>query len=183
MTKLIHGLLAGTLLAGAAGCSVVLPTYEQPAGDPRAKVRVIYSGGGAKFHPGKDCQIGRNKFGLDVMGARIPGFGNQRKLGMPLPPDGGFYDEVYVRAGEPLTAHYVHRAETSRGIEECAVPWFTFVPEENANYEMAFSIRRNVLGRLQGCDASLARIVAAGPGAYRREAMAMRSPAAVRCSK
>ena len=156
------------------GCSAILPTYQEPSEGPRAKVRMIYGGATAKFFPGRDCEPAGNDPGLDVAGARLPIPGTGRKLNMPEPPAGRHFDEVFVRAGEPLTVRLVRRDETQRGSEICATPPFTFVPEADANYEITFTVVRE----FTVCESSLARLVEDQPGNYRREPMSPRAPAA-----
>ena len=155
------------------GCSAILPTYQEPSEGRRAKVRMIYGGATAKFFPGRDCEPAGNDPGLDVAGARLPIPGTGRKLNMPEPPAGRHFDEVFVRAGEPLTVRLVRRDETHSGSLTCAVPPFTFVPEPDANYEIAFTIAPD----FKSCASSLVRIVEDQPGNHRREPLSPRAPA------
>lgn len=178
MTKSLRPLCLPVL----SGCNALLPTYQEPGDGPRAKLRVIYGGGGAKIHPGRDCKPRKYNSARDVMGFRVPGLAKGRRLDMPAAPAGDvFYDEIHARAGEPLTMFFAYRhehvvsqnlspdgkrLETDRRIESCDTAPFAFVPEPNAYYEVAFAR----VGT--GCASTLARLVEAQPGSYRHEPMA-----------
>lgn len=181
MKRSRYWLLCAAALA-LTGCNVILPVYKEPEDGPRARVRIVYGGGGAKFHPGRDCYLRKYNSAQDVQGFRVPGLGLGRSLDMPLPPQGvGFYEEVYVRAGEPLTAFFAlrrehtvsqqpspdgSRLETVKAVESCNTIPFTFVPEPDANYEITFSYS----GPYR-CGTVLERIAQSDGGEYRRELM------------
>jgi len=144
------------------------PPYREPAEGPRAKLRVLYEGAIVRFYPGDSC-LNQDNYDAGAAGPYAGYIRSAKRLGMPLQPKKGQFDEFYVKANEPMAVSFYYRSESlvrpdHKQVVECGPLGFVFTPGDDALYETRFEFTSR-----RSCGYVIDKVVKDETGTYQRQ--------------